>query len=111
MEEREITFTRGDTYIIGFEVKNLESELDAAYFTCREDKLRETPELFQLTLEDGINYLGNNKYQIVIASNLTANLAPGTYYYDLELAKDDSVKTALKGKLKLTWDVTGDDDE
>lgn len=111
MEEREISFTRGDTYVIGFEIKNIEDALDTAYFTCRTGKLRETPELFQLSLENGINALGDNKYQVVIASNLTDDLEPGTYYYDLELGIDDIIKTALKGKLKLTWDVTGDDNE
>ena len=111
MEEREISFTRGDTYVIGFEVLNVQDALDTAYFTCRADKDRKTPELFQLSLGSGINSLGNSKYQVVIASNLTENMEVGTYYYDLELGLNGSIKTALKGKLKLTWDVTGDDNE
>lgn len=111
MEEKEISFTRGDTYIIGFTTKNLEGELDTAYFTCRKDKLRETPVLFQVSLGDGITYLGNYEYQVVIGSDLTKDMPIGNYYYDLELSQNNSVKTALKGKLKLTWDVTGDDNE
>lgn len=111
MEEREISFTRGDTYVIVFEIKNLEGTLDEAYFTCRKDKLRETPILFQLSLDNGINDLGENKYQVVISSEMTKDLAPSSYYYDLQLNINDTVKTPLKGKLKLTWDVTGDEDE
>ena len=38
MEDKEISFTRGDTYVIVFEVKNVEDSLDTAYFTCRKDK-------------------------------------------------------------------------
>jgi len=109
--EKEISFTRGDTYVIGFTIRGLEGQLDEAYFTCRKDKLRETPVLFQATLGNEITYLGNNEYQVVLESDMTKDLEPGTYYYDLELAKNGSVKTALKGKLKLTWDVTGDNNE
>ena len=111
MQEREISFTRGDTYVIGFTITGLNEELDTAYFTCRKDKLRETPIVFQLSLNDGINYLGDNHYQVEIASELTQNLDTGSYYYDLELSKNGSVLTPLKGKLKLTWDVTGGEDE
>ena len=111
MQEEEISFTRGDTYVIVFEVKNVQDSLDTAYFTCRKDKLRETPVLFQLSLDNGINDLGENKYQVVIASDLTKDLAPQAYYYDLQLGIDDVIKTPLKGKLRLTWDVTGDDNE
>lgn len=109
--EKEISFTRGDTYVIGFTVRELEGQLDTAYFTCRKDKLRETPVLFQVSLGDGISYLGDSEYQIVIDSDLTKNIPVGSYFYDLELSKNGSVKTVLKGKLKLTWDVTGDDNE
>lgn len=109
--EKEISFTRGDTYVIGFTVRELEGQLDEAYFTCRKDKLRETPVLFQVSLEDGISYLGDNEYQVVIDTDLTKDIPVGSYYYDLELSKNGSVKTVLKGKLKLTWDVTGDDNE
>lgn len=109
MKEIEIMFTRGDTYVIGITINGLENELDSAYFTCRKDKLRATPIIFQVSLNNGINYLGNNKYQVVIASDLTKDLDVGSYYYDLEISKNDSVLTPLKGKLKLTWDVTGDD--
>jgi hypothetical protein len=109
--EKEISFTRGDTYVIGFTTTGLEGQLDTAYFTCRKDKLRETPVLFQASLGNGISYLGDNEYQVVISSNLTKDIPVGTYYYDLELSKNNSVKTALKGKLKLTWDVTGDNNE
>lgn len=110
-EEKEISFTRGDTYVFGFVVTGLEGNLDTAYFTCRKDKLRETPVIFQLSLDDGINNLGDNKYQIVIDSELTKNQDVGSYYYDLELSKNGSVLTPLKGKLKLNWDVTGDNNE
>ena len=109
--EKEISFTRGDTYVIGFTVRELEEQLDSAYFTCRKDKLRATPKLFQLSLENGINDLGSGKYQVVIASNLTKNLSVGTYYYDLELTSNGNVITPVKGQLKLTYDVTGDDNE
>lgn len=109
--EKEISFTRGDTYVLGFTITGDEQTLDTAYFTCRRDKFRKTPVLFQLSLEDGINDLGSGKYQVVIASNLTKDLAIGTYYYDLELTSNGSVITPVKGQLKLTWDVTGDNNE
>ena len=109
METREITFTRGDTYVFGFKITGIEEELDAAYFTCRKDKFRETPIVFQLELDNGITYLGENEYQVAIASDLTEDLDIGAYYYDLELTSNGSVLTPIKGKLKLTWDVTGDD--
>ena len=67
--------------------------------------------MFQLSLDNGINDLGENKYQVVIASDLTKDLAPQAYYYDLQLGIDNVIKTPLKGKLRLTWDVTGDDNE
>lgn len=111
MEEKEISFTRGDTYVIGFTVKELVGELDTAYFTCRKDKLRETPVLFQVSLGNGITYLGENEYQVVIESSMTKDMPVGSYFYDLELSKNGSVKTVLKGKLKLTWDTTGDTNE
>ncbi len=103
MEEKEIKFTRGDTYSFTF---TLEGQLlDGAYFTCRNSK--DGKILFQKSLRDGIELLDENKYRVRIAPEDTANLSVGgKYYYDLELHKGNDVLTPLKGKLKITYDIT-----
>lgn len=102
----DLEMTRGDTKAFGVNISGLtDQDLDTAYLSCRE-----TPDseeyVFQKSLGDGISKVETGKYRARIAPEDTAELDTGTYYYDLEIGVNGDIFTILKGKLKITYDVT-----
>ena len=103
---RNITFTRGDTYGFNMVFTDLEQDLDAAFLTCRVAKDKASQIVFQKSLNDGITKTDTDTYTVRIAPEDTADLELGTYYYDLEFSVSGDTYTPLKGKIKLTWEVS-----
>ena len=53
----------------------------------------------------------NGKTAIMLTNGETGELIPGKYVYDIQYKKDDgTVKTVMKGKLKVLQDVTKRED-
>lgn len=53
----------------------------------------------------------NGKSSIFLTNGETGNLIPGNYVYDIQIKKGDgTVKTIMKGKLKVLQDVTKRED-
>ena len=105
---KNIEITRGDSYGFNFEIadeNDQEVELDAAYFSCKENPDDESY-IFQKTIDHGITKLNDGGYYVKIEPADTKDLNQFKYYYDLQIEIDDDVYTPLKGKLDIKWDVT-----
>lgn len=112
---RDIEFTRGDTYSFTFTLKGSSEQLSDAFLTVRKNK--DDPNIiFQKSLSNGItdeglinstdDYSGDRLYRVRIAPEDTKTISPNTYVYDLEITKNGDVLTPLKGKMKITYDIT-----
>lgn len=106
MAEKNITMVRGDTLSFGLELVN-EELLDTAYFSCKTSYSAEEY-AFQKSLEDGITEEDAGIYKIRVAPEDTADLDPGTYYYDFEIGANGDKFTIIWGTLTLLPDVTGE---
>lgn len=81
--------TRGDTFSFGVKIYELGKELEAAYFTCK-NNYDDDEYIFQKTLNNGITLdrfdeNENYFYKIRVAPGDTQNLEVGKYYYDLQV--------------------------
>ena len=108
--ELNLEITRGDTFSFGVEIYDLGQELDAAYFTCKQN-YDDDNNAFQKTLNAGITLdhsdaEGNYFYKVRVAPADTKQLALGRYYYDLQIEVNDDVFTIMKGILLLDYEVT-----
>lgn len=106
-----LEMTRGDTLRFKFQRKTENEEiiyekLDKMYFTVK--KNRETKKvLIQKTSDHGITYdEGTGYYHVVIEPEDTDNLSYGKYYFDVEITKNDIVKTIILGTLQINKEVT-----
>ena len=105
---KNIVITRGDSYGFNFEItdeNDQEVELDAAYFSCKENPDDESC-VFQKSIGHGITKLNDGGYYVKIEPDDTKDLNLFKFYYDLQIEIDDDVHTPLKGRLNITWDVT-----
>lgn len=102
-----MTMTRGDTLAFAVEIGGLDQDLDTAYFSCKKE-LSDESYVFQKTLTDGISKVETGKYRVRVAPSDTAGLELGTYYYDLQIGVNSDVFTILRGRLKITYEVTGE---
>lgn len=105
---KNIVITRGNSYGFNFEITDeddQEVELDAAYFSCKENPDDESY-VFQESIGHGITKLNDGGYYVKIKPDDTKDLNLFKFYYDLEIRIDDDVYTPLKGRLNITWDVT-----
>jgi len=111
MNYTNLFMVRGDTFSFDIEIVGLTTELDNAYFSCREDvETEEVQYVFQKTIGDGITKkeVGDNSitYTVEVAPEDTEDVDIGTYYYDLQIEKDGDVFTPLIGRINISYDVT-----
>lgn len=104
MEEKRITMVRGDTLSFTATLEDLEDTVDGVYFTCRTDW--DGSIVFQKSLSDGIDDIGDSSYSVRVAPEDTETVEPGKYVYDLELDIGDDVYTPLRGVLVIAPDAT-----
>lgn len=110
---RKLRIIRGDTFAFGVEFRGLDQELDTFYFTCQSIPQKQI--IFQKTLGDGISLVEINTedaedpvttYRVRVAPEDTADLAPGTYFYDCEVGINGDIFTLMEGELILRPDAT-----
>ncbi len=99
-----IKMVKGDTESFGFEVTGIDS-LDTAFFSCKRNS-QDANYLFQKSLGAGITQSAESRYIVRIAPEDTQSLAPGQYWYDLEIGKDGDIFTILRGVLELVPEIT-----
>jgi hypothetical protein len=111
----DIEFTRGDTQVFKFQIKDgkenpiaLTSE-DKLYFTVKQNSNSEEI-LLQKIYPENIEYL-DGYFTFIITSEDTSNLMYGTYNYDIEFKSGDYVKTLGQGTITLTDEITFRSDE
>lgn len=102
---------RGDTLNLKFQRKTENQEVifenvDEMFMTFK--KNRETKKsLIQKRLNHGITYDSETGYyHVVINPEDTDNLSYGKYYFDVEITKNNIVKTILLGTLQINKEVT-----
>ncbi len=111
----DIEFTRGDTQIIKFELKDAkgnEIELtqdDILYFTVKQNP-HSSKVLIQKKYPNEIEF-SDGYFSFVLSSQDTADLAYGTYQYDIELKSGEYVQTLGLGTITLTEEITHRRDE
>lgn len=101
-----LSMVRGDTLCFGLQFEGLNQALEEACFTCKKN-LDENP-VFQKSLNDGIELVGSGEYAIRVAPEDTETLAPGAYFYDLEIRVNNDVFTVMRGILEILYDVTNE---
>jgi hypothetical protein len=104
-----ITHIRGDTLAIGIQIEGYTQDLESAYFSVKKD-LDGSEYILQVQLGDGITKAGTDDkgvyYHIRVAPELTEDLEPGRYYYDVEIGLNSDRFTVLRGILTILPDVT-----
>lgn len=111
----DLEFTRGDTQVIKFRLKNALGQLieltnsDLLYFTVKQNA-RSTERVIQKKYSTDITY-SEGYFSFAISSSDTASLNYGTYQYDIELKSGDYVKTVGSGTITLTEEITHGGDE
>lgn len=111
MNYTNLFMVRGDSFGFDIEIEGLNTNLDDAYFSCREDvETEEVQYVFQKSLGDGIEKLQATEnsiiYHIEVDPEDTEDVDIGNYYYDLQIEKDGNVFTPLIGRLNISYDVT-----
>lgn len=107
MKDTKLSMVRGDTLAFAVEIDGLNQDLDTAYFSCKKDPA-DTTYIFQKTLSDGISKVETGKYRVRVAPADTASVELGDYYYDLQVGVNSDVYTLMRGKLKVTYEVTAE---
>lgn len=112
-----IEFARGDSYERGFILKDkttkqIVTELfDEVYFTVKKT-WTETEYKFQKRMTTGgIVYDGDGHYTLYIRPEDTNELQFGEYDCDFEFVRNNGYKRTFAGKLKLTKEVTHQNNE
>lgn len=111
----DIEFTRGDTQFLKFELKDLEgnklelAEGENLYFTVKQNQ-HSKKILIQKKYPSSIEYTDGYFY-FTLNSSDTADLAYGSYQYDIELKSGNFVKTLGLGTITLTEEITHRRDE
>lgn len=100
---------RGDTLAFGLAFKDLDQDLDSAYFTVKAG-YDDTIPVVQKSLDAGIEKVGEIgeevKYRVRVAPEDTEDLTPGLYVYDLQIGVNGDVFTIMSGQLEIKADVT-----
>lgn len=105
-ERMALSMIRGDTLTIAFEIENLQETLDEVFFSCR-TAFGASSYVFQVSMTGGgVTQQDDGKYVVRVAPELTANLTPAQYVYDLQIDYGDDVLTPLIGTLKIDYGVT-----
>ena len=107
-----IEFIRGDTFPMKFQIVDSEgnpipkTDLSSLYLTCRRKNLKESPILFQKTIDD-FNYDDEDEYYYIkIDPEDTRELEYGTYNFDIEATFKDGYVNTLKSSFKITEEDT-----
>lgn len=107
-----IKHVKGDTHPHLILVTGLHQDLDAIFFTCRENLNDDGEILFQKTLNNGITYMyydeetDTRTYAVRIAPQDTKDLQAGTYFYDEKVKVNGDVLTIMRGRFILKQDAT-----
>ena len=105
-----IRHVKGDTYSSGLIIEDLGQDLDAAYFTCRDNLNDNSNVLFIKSLNNGITLVEYDehkdirKYMVRVSPEDTKELQAGTYYYDLQVNVNNDVFTIMKGRFIIEQD-------
>ena len=105
---KKISMFRGNTLAFAIKFRGLQSDLSAAYFTCRNKLKGDT--LFQCSIGDGIEKVVGAEeltYRFRVAPEKTEDLdAPATYVYDVTIDVNGDRFTLITGPLSLIERVT-----
>ena len=112
----DLEFTRGDTQVIKFQIKDgydnpiIPTLSDNVYFTVKQNSNSKKVLIKKVFPENGINY-EDGYFYFTLESDDTSNLAYGTYQYDIEFKSEKYVKTLGFGSITLTDEITFKEDE
>lgn len=111
-KKTELSFVRGDTYGIDFQIYNITTDPDEIYFTIKESA-EETPLIQKrLTVDNGIIDKGDGVFNVQInpidTKDFDCNI---TYRWDLQIVIGSYKRTPAYGTLVLVDDITKEDDE
>lgn len=95
---------QGDQLTFTVTFKNLNTSLSSIEFGAKKSMDQESYDVY-LYLNNGIYRLASNKYQITIPPEITAELEPAWYFYDLQIKIGSVTKTPLSGKLIIQESV------
>lgn len=110
-KEQDITFPRGDTCPIIFDLTdNNENELKIddsveIYFTVKKSYSKQEY-LFQKKYSKGEIQVNGKVCTLVIEHEDTASMSYGKYKYDIQFKCGDYVKTLVIGEIELTNEAT-----
>lgn len=115
MNYTNLFMVRGDSFGFDLEIVGVNTDLDEAFFSCREDvETDEVEYIFQKSIGDGITKVRATEdsiiYHIELAPEDTDEVDIGNYYYDVQISKDGNVFTPLIGRLNISYDVTRPED-
>lgn len=105
MEQREISFVRGDTKLISRIFKDKDDNI--LIFNKETDKMNFTVRRYinsEVSIHKNLDSIivdEEGKYTIIINPEDTENLSFGTYGYDIELTIGDYVRTVESGTFTL----------
>ncbi|WKT00939.1 hypothetical protein NYR30_06620 [Gallibacterium salpingitidis] len=107
METKDLTIYRGDDTVFTALIDALPD------FSLRDAELKmtlkSTLNIEQITLsttDNSINVLSDNVLQLIFSHQLTKNVKSTTWHYDLQMTKNDIVRTLVRGKVIIEPDVT-----
>lgn len=114
----EITMPRGDIRPVRFIIRSPNggkndtvSDFDEIYFTVKQN-FRMKPFLFQKRLTTNeIALQEDGSFQFTIQPQDTDHLMFGTYYFDIEVVKEEEIKQTFVGSLILTKEATYSENE
>ena len=96
---------QGDQLSFTVTFKNLSTSLTSIVLGAKKSMNQESYDVY-LYENHGITKLASNKYQITISPEITSELEPAWYFYDLQIKIGSSVvKTPLSGKLIIQESV------
>ncbi|WKS99806.1 hypothetical protein NYR30_00460 [Gallibacterium salpingitidis] len=107
VDTKDLTIYRGDDTVFTVLIDALPD------FSLRDAELKMTlkskPNIEQITLsttDNSINVLSDNVLQLIFSHQLTKNVKSTTWHYDLQMTKNDIVRTLVRGKVIIEPDVT-----
>lgn len=110
-----ITMPRGDIRNVKFTINDstgvIHEQFDEVYFTCKRG-FTQRDFIFQKKLSDGsITFDTEGYYHLAIEPDDTNLLTYGEYVFDIQIGVGTTLKQTTTGKLKLTEEVTFENNE
>lgn len=108
--KKNLEIVQGDTVAFGLEFEEINDtgdfiDLTSAYFTVRDD-FDESIKC-QSSLGNGIAKEEVGLYSVSLSHEQTAELEPGTYYYDMQVGLGTEIYTIFVGVMTVLPSVTG----